>query len=165
MNENWSNVIQNSQQLAQLLIEKQLTIAASESCTGGGIAYALTEIAGSSAYFTQSWVTYSNESKINLLGVSKETLENHGAVSLNTVKEMASGIIKQAKSDIAVATSGIAGPGGATKNKPVGLVCFGFKLPNCEIMTIEKIFAGDRRAVREQAIDFALETLIKHLLV
>ncbi len=164
MNENWSSVIQNSQQLAQLLIEKQLTIAVSESCTGGGIAYALTEIAGSSAYFTQSWVTYSNQSKINLLGVNQETLNKYGAVSQNTVKEMVSGILKNAQSDIAIATSGIAGPGGATENKPVGLVCFGFKLPNCEIIALEKVFAGDRRAVREQAIDFALETLIKHLL-
>ncbi len=101
-------------------------IATAESCTGGMIAAALTDIAGSSVVFERGFVTYSNQAKIEQLGVSIDTLREHGAVSLQTAAEMAQGAVRHSKADIAVSVTGIAGPGGGTPEKPVGLVYLGF---------------------------------------
>ena len=105
--------------------EKPITVATAESCTGGWIAKMLTDLPGSSRYFLQGWVTYTNESKTALLGVKPETLAAHGAVSEQTVAEMAVGARERAGTDIALSVSGIAGPDGGTPEKPVGTVCFG----------------------------------------
>lgn len=109
-------------ELARLLTLHEKTISTAESCTGGYIAHKITEVLGSSEYFLGSVVSYSNEAKINLLGVSAESIENHGAVSEEVVKEMAVGALNKFETDYAIATSGIAGPGGGTEDKPVGTV-------------------------------------------
>ncbi len=137
-------------------------IATAESCTGGLIARALTETAGSSDWFDRGFVTYSNEAKIDLLGVRSTTLEAHGAVSEAVAREMALGALRHSRAALVLSVTGIAGPGGAAPGKPVGTVCFGFglALPGgvgdavLEVATAH--FGGDRRAVRLKAAAFAL---------
>jgi len=148
-----------AQQLGELLLNENASVCTVESCTGGGLAFAITEIAGSSAWFKQSWVTYSNLAKSQLVGVHKDTLDKYGAVSEEVVIEMAKGGIKRAEADYAVAISGIAGPGGGTANKPVGLVWFAISTLDTT-HTFNRCFSGDRQQVREQAIVLALEKLI-----
>ena len=113
--------------LGDVLREKEWTVSSAESCTGGGVAFAFTSVAGSSDWFNQSWVTYSNEAKQQELGVSEHTLAQYGAVSEQTVKEMAQGVCRRSGAQIAVTVSGIAGPGGGSEEKPVGTVwlCWG----------------------------------------
>ena len=113
-----------AEELVALAKTKGLWLAAAESCTGGLVAAALTDIAGSSAVFERGFVTYSNESKVELLGVSPETLAAQGAVSAQTAREMALGALAHSRADLAVAITGIAGPGGGSAEKPVGLVHF-----------------------------------------
>ncbi|MDO4998111.1 MAG: CinA family protein, partial [Neisseria sp.] len=113
-------------------------------------------------WFNMSWVTYSNEAKMRLLGVNSATLQTFGAVSEETVREMASGAKVQAASDFAIGISGIAGPGGGTPNKPVGTVCFGLASVH-GVQTWTAHFAGNRNEVREQAVDFALGKLLEIL--
>lgn len=108
--------------IGELLRKKKMTLSTAESCTGGGVAALITSVPGSSEYFKGSVVAYSNEVKMNLLHVSPETLQDHGAVSCETVVEMAKGVMSLMKTDCAVATSGIAGPGGGTSEKPVGTI-------------------------------------------
>jgi nicotinamide-nucleotide amidase len=150
---------QSISRFAQLIGDKlqqlNLTITCAESCTGGGLAYALTGVAGSSAWFNQSAVTYSNQAKQTLLGVSSRTLIAHGAVSEQTVSEMAKGAATLAHANMAISISGIAGPGGGTPDKPVGTVWFGFAL-EAEVQTRHQVFSGDREQVRLEAIQFAL---------
>lgn len=146
-------------ELGQLLLRKKSTITTAESCTGGGIAYSLTAVAGSSAYLDRSFITYSNKAKQQLLAVKSATLLQFGAVSLETVAEMATGAALAANAQVAVAVSGIAGPDGGSALKPVGTVCFGFFLYG-HTVTTRLVFHGDRAAVRQQAIDFALQQLI-----
>ena len=114
-----------SEAVKNLLISNNLTLAAAESCTGGMVSEIITSVPGASKYFLASCVTYSYDSKTNLIGVSKETLMQHGAVSIETAAEMASGIRKVTGADIGISTTGIAGPDGGTDLKPVGTVCFG----------------------------------------
>lgn len=146
-------------ELGQLLLRKKCTITTAESCTGGGIAYSLTAIPGSSAYLERGFITYGNKAKQQLLGVKSATLLQFGAVSEETVLEMAQGAALAANADVAVAVSGIAGPDGGSMQKPVGTVCFGFHLSGHTITT-RLIFAGDRQTVRQQSIDYALQQLI-----
>ncbi len=113
-----------AQHLGDLLLARNETVATVESCTGGGLAYAITEVAGSSQWFNQSWVTYSNQAKHALVGVSQQTLDTYGAVSEQVVIEMATLAAVKANADLCIAVSGIAGPSGGTKDKPVGLVWF-----------------------------------------
>lgn len=150
------HIFNSSTQCGAILTQHGLSIATAESCTGGGIAYALTEIAGSSAYFNQSFVTYSNQAKQDLLQVEQATLEQHGAVSLPTVKQMARGLYQRTGCDLAVVTSGIAGPGGGSQEKPVGLVCFAWLWQGQTMQVEEQIFAGNRGQVRAMAIEHAL---------
>ncbi|KKL03258.1 nicotinamide-nucleotide amidohydrolase family protein [Rheinheimera mesophila] len=146
-------------ELGALLLRKNFSITTAESCTGGGIAYVLTAVPGSSAYLDRSFVTYSNKSKQQLLGVKAETLLQYGAVSKETVLEMAVGAAKAAAADVAVAVSGIAGPDGGSATKPVGTVHFCFEIQGHQVLS-QRLFDGDRATVRQQAIDFVLQQLI-----
>lgn len=137
-------------------------LATAESCTGGGIAQVVTSRAGSSAWFDRGYVTYSDEAKRDMLGVSAHALETHGAVSEPVVSEMTAGALR-GKATVAVAVSGIAGPGGATPSKPVGTVCIGWARRGGEIRTVTRQYAGDRAAVRDQAVAEALEGVIELL--
>jgi nicotinamide-nucleotide amidase len=138
-------------------------LAAAESCTGGWIATVVTATAGSSAWFERGLVTYSNEAKQELLGVSAATLARHGAVSEETVREMVAGALAASHADVALAVSGIAGPGGATADKPVGIVCFAWGRRGGAPTAETRRFAGDREAVRRQAVVHALQGLVARL--
>ena len=127
-----------------------------ESCTGGGVAYAITEVSGSSAWFDRSFITYSNEAKQQMLGVSAATLAEHGAVSGPVVAEMVAGALAHSCAEVAVAISGIAGPDGGTPDKPVGTVWIGWGVRAGPAQAVCHHFAGDRQAVREQAVVSAL---------
>jgi len=146
-------------QLAQLLgitlSAKGWQVTCAESCTGGGVGYAITSISGSSAWFKKGFITYSNEAKQELLGVCEDTLIKHGAVSAETVEEMAAGAAKHANAEVAIAISGIAGPDGGTPDKPVGTVWFGFFISG-KIISQKQLITGNRQAVRIKAIEFAL---------
>ncbi|MDY7026450.1 MAG: CinA family protein [Pseudomonadota bacterium] len=148
------------QKLAAILIERRWQVSTAESCTGGGVSFSLTSIAGSSAWFERSFVTYSNQAKVELLGVKAETLAAVGAVSQEVAEQMACGARAVAQADIAVSVTGIAGPGGGSEQKPVGTVWFGLAHPEFTL-TDRKCFAGDRQAVREQSIDHAISLLLK----
>ncbi len=147
------------EELASLLLEKGATMSCAESCTGGMIGSAITDAPGSSAYFMGSAVTYSNEAKISILGVSEKTLMEHGAVSAETAGEMALGASKAFSSDYSVAVTGIAGPGGATDAKPVGLVFISVS-DGCRTVTARNLFKGGRAEVRGQTVDAAVSLLI-----
>ena len=153
-----AEILEASRVLGKFLSDRNLTATTAESCTGGGIACAITAVSGSSGWFNQAYVTYSNGAKQKLVGVSAETLERHGAVSRETVREMAAGARKAAGADVAVSVSGIAGPTGGTAEKPVGLVWFGFAAGD-SVITEFRHFAGDRASVRRQAVLFALRRL------
>ena len=137
-------------------------LVTAESCTGGWAAQVVTSVAGSSAWFERGFVTYSNEAKRELLGVRAETLLKHGAVSEETAREMAQGALKHAKGTIAVSVTGVAGPGGGTAQKPVGMVCFAWATTR-GVRSETRQFKGDREAVRSQSVVHALEGVIKAL--
>ncbi|MFD2178665.1 nicotinamide-nucleotide amidase [Veronia pacifica] len=147
-------------ELGKHLAASGQTVTTAESCTGGGIAYVLTEIAGSSAWFESGFVTYSNKAKEDMVGVSLETLAAHGAVSEPVVAEMAKGALDAAGADFAVAVSGVAGPGGGSKDKPVGMVCFGWALKNGQVITDTQHFTGDRHQIRVATIEHSLRRLL-----
>jgi nicotinamide-nucleotide amidase len=134
-------------------------LATAESCTGGMVAARLTDIAGSSDVVERGFVTYSNESKIELLGVSAEQLGHYGAVSAQVARAMAEGALAHSRADIAISITGIAGPGGAVPGKPVGLVYLGLASKGRETRVERQHFDGDRQAVRAAALDRALELL------
>ena len=150
------------QMLGDSLRAKGWSVSCAESCTGGGIAFAFTSVSGSSDWFNQSWITYSNDAKKRTLGVSEQTLQEFGAVSKQTVKEMAEGVRRNSGAQLVVTVSGIAGPGGGSEEKPVGTVWFGFM---CGAMSeqIKQVFSGDRDEVRQHAIAFAITHLVKML--
>ena len=150
-------------QLADSLIERNKKLTVAESCTGGWIAKVLTDLAGSSVWFERGFVTYSNQAKHEMLGVTEATLENFGAVSQETVAEMATGALKNSHADFSLSVSGIAGPGGGSNDKPVGLVWFACSNKDGIIASEQKIFSGDRDEVRKQAVIFSLTQLIKLL--
>ena len=137
-------------------------MALAESCTGGLIASLITDVPGSSDYFLASLVTYSNESKVSLLGVNEGTLKKHGAVSDMTAREMAAGARKVSGADMGLAVTGIAGPGGGSAEKPVGLVFFAFDHGG-EVEVHRKTFPGERGAVKRAAADHGLAMLIDRL--
>jgi nicotinamide-nucleotide amidase len=133
-----------------------------ESCTGGGLGNRITHVPGSSEVFTGGVIAYSNEMKQKILGVSEKTLKTHGAVSRETAKEMACGVRELTGSDIAVAITGIAGPGGAARGKPVGLVLIHLSAADTEI-GIHKVFPGERKTVKIRTINESLNLLKKYL--
>ena len=145
-------ILAAAQALADSLAQQRLLLTTAESCTGGGIAETLTGIAGASAWFDRGFVTYSNEAKLSMLGVSQSTLDRFGAVSEATALEMARGAISHSGAHVSVAVTGIAGPDGGTPDKPVGTVwiAWGQKLCYAEARRFQ--FDGDRNAVRQQAI-------------
>ncbi len=155
------NIAEQARKLGSILAEKKLTVTTAESCTGGGIACAITAVPGSSEWFNESFVTYSNQAKIKLVGVKEETLREYGAVSGKTVEEMAQGACVRAEASLAVAVSGIAGPGGGTPDKPVGTVWIGAASSTGELWSCCYNFTGDREAVREQTVVTALGVLIR----
>ena len=146
--------------LGDALQRQGLWVATAESCTGGGIATAITEIAGSSGWFDRSFVTYTNEAKQEMLGVAAATLGDHGAVSEAVVLEMARGTLAHSRADLAVAVSGIAGPGGGSELKPVGTVWFAWACRDGRAEALLARFDGDRHAVRQQAVGQALSGLL-----
>jgi nicotinamide-nucleotide amidase len=145
--------------LGRALLVRGWHVATAESCTGGWIAKALTDIPGSSQWFSGGIVSYSNAAKTELLGVGGELLAQHGAVSEAVVRAMANGARERLRTEIAVAVSGVAGPDGGTADKPVGTVCFAFATPTVT-GAARRVFAGGREAVRRQSVVFALERLV-----
>jgi len=148
----------NAAALVALCKAKGLRVATAESCTGGLIAAALTDIPGSSAVFTHGFVTYANEAKMQMLGVPEATLATHGAVSSETAAAMATGAQARAAANLAVSTTGIAGPDGGSAEKPVGTVWFGLATPR-GVTTYHRIFPGNRDDVRQASVDYALALL------
>ncbi|MCH4192050.1 MAG: CinA family protein [Butyrivibrio sp.] len=150
----------DNEKLVRLLQEKKMTVTAAESCTGGLVAAAITDVAGSSEVFHRGFVTYCDEAKHEMLGVPGEILQKFTAVSQQTAEAMARGAAQQAQADCAVSVTGIAGPGGGTELQPVGLVYIGFYVKGMVI--VEKhLFDGDRREVRRQAAERAIHGMLE----
>lgn len=149
-------------QLADLLIAQRRQLATAESCTGGLIAGACTELAGSSAWFERGFVTYSNEAKAESLGVDAALIAAHGAVSEPVARAMAEGAIARSRANVAVAVTGVAGPTGGSPEKPVGTVWFGWSVDGVT-RTERRRFDGDRRTVRLATVQHALQTLVTRL--
>lgn len=161
-----SDIIELAASVGRALQEKGLLLSTAESCTGGGVAQAITEIAGSSEWFDCGFVTYSNASKTELLDVSAAMIAQHGAVSEEVAGAMAEGALSNSNAHVAVSTTGIAGPGGAVPGKPVGTVCFGWSIErhgHPYTFTERLLFQGDRRSVREQTVMHSLQGLLRFL--
>lgn len=152
-----------SQNVGERLLGQQQILTTAESCTGGGIATAITAISGSSAWFDRAFVTYSNEAKLEMLNVQAATLELHGAVSEPVVQEMALGALLHSRATLSVSVSGIAGPTGGSAEKPVGTVCFGWADNQKWLKTETMYFSGSREAIRHQAIEHALQGVLARL--
>ena len=146
-------------EIGKILTEKKLTISCAESCTGGLLSSRLTDISGSSNYINQNFITYANEAKINILGVNNKTIESFGVVSEQIAVEMAQGLLNRYNCNIAVSTTGIAGPTGATENKPVGLICFA--VANNEITKVYKFYANPHISRKLMKYAFTCEVLNK----
>ena len=145
--------------LGQALIAHDWMLACAESCTGGWAAQACTAVPGSSAWFDRGFVTYSNAAKQDMLGISSQTLQNHGAVSEATAREMVMGVLAHSQAQAAFAITGIAGPTGGTTEKPVGTVCFAWQIKGLEPEFEQHVFSGDRHAVRAQSVAMALHRM------
>jgi len=138
-------------------------LVTAESCTGGWVAQALTSVAGSSDWFERGFVTYSDDAKRELLGVRPETLSQHGAVSEETAREMARGALERSRGTLALAVTGIAGPGGGSAAKPVGMVCFAWAGKAGLLRSETRHFGGDRESVRRQSVIRALQGVLRVL--
>lgn len=149
-----------AERAAAVLVAQGLLLASAESCTGGWLAKTATDLVGSSQWFERGFVTYSNEAKQDLLGVSADTLAQHGAVSEATAREMAQGALAHSRAQVSLAITGIAGPGGATPDKPVGLVWFAWARRGAEPVVRSVRFKGDRDAVRRAAVATAWQGLL-----
>lgn len=156
-----------AEMVGEALLRRDWMMGTAESCTGGLLAGAVTSVAGSSDWFERGFVTYSNAAKVAELGVSGETLDHYGAVSEPVALEMANGVLLATPSaQVGVSTTGIAGPGGATPGKPVGMVCFGFAMRAHGGITsraITHVFPGDRAQVRNASVEFALRGILEFL--
>lgn len=150
------------EQLATQLLRRQWMLTTAESCSGGLIAAACTDLSGSSNWFERGFVTYSNAAKTELLGVPATLIAQHGAVSEPVARAMAEGALRHSAAQVAVAVTGVAGPTGGTPDKPVGLVWFGFALPG-RVLSEQMHFAGDRAAVRVATVHHALSRLVELL--
>ena len=152
--------------LAEGLVRRNKRVATAESCTGGGVACAMTDMAGSSRWFERGFVSYSNEAKTEQLSVPAETIARFGAVSEEVVAAMAAGALRHSRADFGVAVTGIAGPDGGSADKPVGTVCFGWSrrggagVGEGETKTRRVLLAGNRQQVREQSVEMALQGLL-----
>ncbi|HET8705282.1 MAG TPA: CinA family protein [Pseudomonadales bacterium] len=156
------HIAQLSQELGAALIKNRRIVATAESCTGGGVAEAITSISGSSAYFDRAFITYSNQAKAQMLGVDPGLIERYGAVSEPVVREMAKGALARSGASLSVAISGVAGPTGGTEDKPVGTVWFAWAKDE-QVETSLMRFWGDRESIREQAVLMALQGLLARL--
>ena len=151
------------QRIAERLAARSAMLATAESCTGGWAAQELTGLAGSSNWFERGFVTYSNAAKQEMLGVHADTLARYGAVSEETGREMALGALAHSRASVALAVTGIAGPGGGTRDKPVGTVCFAWAAKGIAARSETRQFAGDREAVRRQSVERALAGVLELL--
>lgn len=147
-------------QTGDWLKQHDALLTTAESCTGGWIAQAMTSVAGSSEWFDRGFVTYSNISKIEMLGVTSQTLARYGAVSEETVREMVLGALQHSAAQVAVAVSGIAGPGGGSARKPVGTVCFAWAKKGAEPLSRTELFSGERKIIRRIAVFTAIEGIL-----
>ena len=154
------DVTQLARTLGRLALRRGVDIATAESCTGGGVATAITRISGSAKYFERGFVTYSNVAKKEMLGVRQDTLRKHGAVSEEVAIEMARGALKHSHADVSVAVTGIAGPTGGVPGKPVGTVHFAWGVRGGPVQCRRFRFKGDRVAVRLQSVHVAIQGLI-----
>lgn len=145
-----------AEELGAHLKQRKEVLALAESCTGGMAAVAVTSVAGSSAWFDRGFVTYSNQSKMDALGMNAQTLEEYGAVSEQTAVAMAQGALKNSQASIAGSITGIAGPDGGTKQKPVGTVCFAWVHADGRLKRSTQLFRGDRAQIRHQATEHML---------
>jgi len=152
-----------AEKLGRFLKERGWMLATAESCTGGWVGEAVTAVSGSSAWYDRGFITYSNEAKQDMLGVSAETLAAFGAVSEATVREMARGALEHSRAQVTAAISGIAGPTGGTPEKPVGLVWFAWAFQDGRVEAEQRVFAGDRQSVRRQAVEYALQGVLRFL--
>lgn len=152
-----------AREAGRALKRHELMLVTAESCTGGGVAQAVTAVAGCSEWFDRGFVTYTNVSKRELLGVRTETLSRFGAVSEQTARDMAEGALAHSHAQVALAVTGIAGPSGGSPEKPVGTVCFAWAGKKRETRTAKHHFSGDRDVVRRQSIAVALQGLIEFL--
>ncbi len=150
-------------QLSSLAIQHSVRLATAESCTGGGVATAITELAGSSDWFECGFVTYSNQAKHRMLGVAESLFISDGAVSEAVVVAMAEGALRHSAAQLSVAISGVAGPGGGSAEKPVGTVWMAWAVMGQGVVSERFLFAGDRASVRQQAVEHALKGFIKQL--
>lgn len=159
--------IDHAKILASLLLTRGWKIALAESCTGGLVCAALTELSGSSEWFERGYITYSNQAKTECLGVPEALIQTHGAVSEPVAKAMAQGAQRNAGVNVGVSITGIAGPTGGAAEKPVGTVCFGWTMPSASgehVTTCQtKLFSGDRQSIRQQATEHALAGLLQLL--
>jgi nicotinamide-nucleotide amidase len=153
-----------AERLGRELANRGEYLAVAESCTGGWVAQTVTAIAGSSGWFDRGFVTYSNAAKTEMLGVPETTLARHGAVAEATARVMAQGVLKQSRADWAVAITGIAGPGGGTAEKPVGMVCLAWARRDCGCEALTCQFGGTRQEIREQAVRLALSGTLKRVM-
>jgi len=151
-------------QVGKALVEHNSMVVTAESCTGGMISEALTAVSGSTAWFDRAYITYSYESKREMLGVNKLTIQKKGAVSQECVEEMALGALQQSHAKVSVACSGIAGPSGGTLDKPVGTVWLAWAIQGqSDVVSEAFLFSGDRESVREQTTEAALKGILKLL--
>ena len=150
------------EKIISILLKKKWTITIAESCTAGLISATLVNVSGSSQVFNESYVTYSNNSKIKLLNVKKETLEKYGAVSSETALEMAKGAAHVANAEVAISATGIAGPDGGTPEKPVGLVYIGLHICG-DTIALKYNFEGNRNEIRQKTVESALGFLLENL--
>ncbi len=150
-------------EVAALLADKKITVAVAESCTGGALCQALTDIPGSSAWFDRGFITYSNQAKVEMLGVSSTLLEQYGAVSFETARAMVEGVHGRSNAELAIAITGIAGPDGGTAEKPVGTVFFGIGQKGQAVKIDKRRFKGERGEVRARSVEFVLKALLKTL--
>tara|TARA_B100000686_G_scaffold282636_1_gene305158 strand:+ start:3851 stop:4414 length:564 start_codon:yes stop_codon:yes gene_type:complete len=142
------------------LTQQGLVLVSAESCTGGWLGQIVTSIPGSSAWYQNGFITYTAKSKQELLGISTKTIKKYGEVSEETAREMAHGAAIRSRAQAAVSITGIAGPGGGTMNKPVGMVCFAWEIKDNHTQSATRHFSGDRKAVRQQAVAVAMQGLI-----
>lgn len=159
----FDRLTQDAERLLHECRQAGVKLATAESCTGGLIAAALTAIGGSSDVVERGFVTYSNEAKAELLGIAPSLIERHGAVSEAVALAMVEGALARSRADIAVSVTGIAGPGGATPTKPVGLVHLGCARRGRTTILEQRVFAGDRAAVREQSVVLAFELIRRQI--
>jgi nicotinamide-nucleotide amidase len=155
-----AELIALTEEVGRELKRQGYVLATAESCTGGWISAAITAVAGSSDWFDRGFVTYSNAAKQDMLGVSPRTLQTSGAVSEDTAREMTAGALKRSRADVAVAVTGIAGPTGGSKDKPVGTVCFAWEHRDQRRESATHYLKGDRMAVRRQSVIIALRGLL-----